>query len=111
ETDDLRYSPLVEIAERLIGRGYELAIYDSSVRLSRLTGVNRDYLTRRLPHITCLLRETINDLVAFAEVLVIGNHSEFQKCPSPLLDEKILIDLVRIKPDRQSGANYRGICW
>jgi len=112
ETDDLRYSPLVEIAERLIGRGYELAIYDSNIRLSRLTGANRDYLTKRLPHIACLLRETISDLVAFAEVLVIGNRNEFQKCSNSLIDhEKIIIDLVRIKPDKQSGTNYRGICW
>jgi GDP-mannose 6-dehydrogenase len=112
ETDDLRYSPLVEIAERLIGRGYELAIYDSNIRLSRLTGANRDYLTKRLPHITCLLRETISDLIAFAEVLVIGNRNEFQKCSNSLIDhEKIIIDLVRIKPDKQSGTNYRGICW
>jgi len=111
ETDDLRYSPLVEMAERLIGRGYELAIYDPSIRLSRLTGINRDYLTRRLPHIAGLLRETMNDLVAFAEVIVIGNRSEFQRHPLPSLDERILVDLVRIKPDRLSGANYRGICW
>ena len=111
DTDDLRYSPLVEIAERLIGRGYELAIYDSNIRLSRLTGGNRDYLTERLPHITCLLREKIDDLVEFSEVLVVGNRSEFQKFTLPPLDEKILIDLVRINPDRQSGANYRGICW
>lgn len=112
DTDDLRYSPLVEIAERLIGRGYELAIYDSNIRLSRLTGVNRDYLTKRLPHITCLLRETMSDLVAFAEVLLIGNRNEFQKFSNSLIDdEKIIVDLVRIKPDRKSGMNYRGLCW
>lgn len=111
-TDDLRYSPLLEIAERLIGRGYEVAIYDSNIRLSRLTGVNRDHLTRRLPHITCLLRETLSDLVDFAEVLVIGNRQEFQTTPLPLIDhEKVIIDLVRIRPDKQTGINYRGICW
>ena len=111
DTDDLRYSPLVEIAERLIGRGYELAIYDSNIRLSRLTGGNRDYLTERLPHITCLLREKITDLAEFAEVVVVGNRAEFQRCPSTLLEEKTVIDLVRINPDRQNGANYHGICW
>jgi GDP-mannose 6-dehydrogenase len=112
DTDDLRYSPLVEIAERLIGRGYELAIYDSNIRLSRLTGVNRDYLTKRLPHITRLLRETMSDLVAFAEVLLVGNRNEFQKFSNSLLDDdKIVIDLVRIKPGMKSGTNYRGICW
>jgi len=112
DTDDLRYSPMLEIAERLIGRGYEVAIFDSNIRLSRLTGVNRDHLTRRLPHITCLLRETMSDLVDFAEVLVIGNRQEFEKNSLPLIGhEKIIIDLVRIRPDKQAGMNYRGICW
>jgi GDP-mannose 6-dehydrogenase len=112
DTDDLRYSPMLEIAERLIGRGYELAIYDSNIRLSRLTGVNRDHVTKRLPHISCLLRESMNDLVDFAEVLVVANRHEFQKIALPLIDpEKIIIDLVRIRPDKQTGINYRGICW
>lgn len=112
DTDDLRYSPLLEIAERLIGRGYEVAIYDFNIRLSRLTGVNKAHVTKRLPHIACLLREFINDLVDFAEVLVVGNRKEFQKISLPLIDhEKIIIDLVRIRPDKQTGVNYRGICW
>lgn len=112
DTDDLRYSPMLEIAERLIGRGYELAIYDSNIRLSRLTGGNRDQLIRRLPHIACLLRETMTELADFAEVLVVGNREEFQKNSSPMIGhEKIIIDLVRIRPDGQTGINYRGICW
>jgi len=111
DTDDLRYSPLVEITERLIGRGYELAIYDSNIRLSRLTGGNRDYLTERLPHIASLLRETISDLVEFADVVVVGNRYEFQSYPCPLPNEKVLIDLVRIHPEVRTGVNYHGICW
>ncbi|MGL3107816.1 hypothetical protein [Bradyrhizobium sp. BR 1432] len=103
---------MLEIAERLIGRGYELAIYDSNIRLSRLTGANRDELIRRLPHIACLLRETMTELADFAEVLVVGNREEFQKNSSPLIGhKKIIIDLVRIRPDGQTGINYRGICW
>lgn len=112
DTDDLRYSPLLEIAERLIGRGYEVAIYDSNIRLSRLTGVNKAHVTKRLPHIAGLLRESISDLVDFAEVLVVGNRKEFQKISLPLIGhEKIIIDLVRIRSDKQTGVNYRGICW
>ncbi|MCK1295179.1 UDP-glucose/GDP-mannose dehydrogenase family protein [Bradyrhizobium sp. 30] len=112
DTDDLRYSPMLEIAERLIGRGYQLAIYDSNVRLSRLTGVNRDHLTSRLPHIACLLRETMSDLASFAEVLVVGNRKEFLKNSSVLKGhDKIIIDLVRIAPEKQTGSEYRGICW
>jgi GDP-mannose 6-dehydrogenase len=112
DTDDLRYSPMLEIAERLIGRGYELAIYDSNIRLSRLTGVNRDHLTSRLPHIACLLREKMSDLAAFADVLVVGNREEFLKNSLPLQGhDKIIIDLVRIRPETRTGNNYRGICW
>ena len=112
DTDDLRYSPMLEIAERLIGRGYELAIYDSNIRLSRLTGVNRDHLTSRLPHIACLLREKMSDLIAFADVLVVGNRKEFLKNSLPSIGhEKTIIDLVRISPEKQTGTNYRGICW
>ncbi|AMA61184.1 GDP-mannose dehydrogenase [Bradyrhizobium sp. CCGE-LA001] len=112
DTDDLRYSPMLEVAERLIGRGYQLAIYDSNIRLSRLTGVNRDHLTSRLPHIACLLREKMSDLASFAEVIVVGNRKEFLKNSSILKgQDKIIIDLVRITPEKETGSEYRGICW
>ncbi|MFH0295865.1 nucleotide sugar dehydrogenase [Bradyrhizobium sp. 31Argb] len=112
DTDDLRYSPMLEIAERLIGRGYELAIYDSNVRLSQLTGVNRDHLTSRLPHIACLLREKMSDVAAFADVLVVGNRKEFLKNSLVLNGhDKVIIDLVRISPEKQTADDYRGICW
>jgi GDP-mannose 6-dehydrogenase len=112
DTDDLRYSPMLEIAERLIGRGYELAIYDSNIRLSQLTGVNRDHLTNRLPHIACLLREKMSDLASFAEVLVVGNRKEFLKNSLVLNGhDKTIIDLVRIAPEKQTGSDYHGICW
>ncbi|MDA9409917.1 GDP-mannose dehydrogenase [Bradyrhizobium sp. CCBAU 45384] len=112
DTDDLRYSPMLEIAQRLIGRGYEVAIYDPNIRLSRLAGANKEHLTKRLPHIACLLRETMSDLIEFAEVLVIGNRQELQNGLWPLIDpHKIVIDLVRVRPDQQSGINYHGLCW
>ena len=112
DTDDLRYSPMLEIAERLIGRGYELAIYDSNVRLSQLTGANKDHLTSRLPHIACLLREKMSDVAAFADVLVVGNRKEFLKNSLVLNGhDKVIIDLVRISPEKQTGDDYRGICW
>lgn len=112
DTDDLRYSPMLELAERLVGRGYELAIYDSNVRLSRLTGANRDHLTSRLPHIAGLLREKMSDVIAFADVVVVGNRKEFVKSAGLLNgQEKVIIDLVRITPEKNGECNYRGICW
>ncbi|SCB08370.1 GDP-mannose 6-dehydrogenase [Bradyrhizobium shewense] len=112
DTDDLRYSPMLEVAERLIGRGYQLAIYDSNIRLSRLTGVNRAHLTSRLPHIACLLREKMSDVASFAEVIVVGNRKEFLKNSAIFKgQDKIIIDLVRITPEKETASDYRGICW
>src|SRR3954470_465163 len=71
-TDDLRESPLVELAERLLGKGYDLKIYDSNVTLSRLMGANREYIEGRLPHLGELLSNSVSDVMAHAEVCVIG---------------------------------------
>src|SRR5690349_20006791 len=71
-TDDLRESPLVELAERLLGKGYDLRIYDANVSLSRLIGANRDYIEGRLPHLGDLLSNSVEDVLDHAEVCVVG---------------------------------------
>jgi GDP-mannose 6-dehydrogenase len=72
-TDDLRESPLLELAERLIGKGFELAIHDPAVNLARLHGSNRAFLEEHLPHISRLLREDLEAAVGEADVVVIGH--------------------------------------
>jgi GDP-mannose 6-dehydrogenase len=72
-TDDLRESPLLELAKRFIGEGLELTIHDSAVSLARLVGTNRAFLEGTLPHINRLLRASVDEAVADAEVLVIGH--------------------------------------
>jgi GDP-mannose 6-dehydrogenase len=72
-TDDLRESPLLELAKRFIGEGLELAIHDSAVSLARLVGTNRAFLEGTLPHINRLLRESVDEAVAGADVVVIGH--------------------------------------
>lgn len=74
-TDDLRESPLLDLAKRLIGEGVELAIHDPAVLLARLHGSNRAFLEERLPHISRLLRESVNEAVADAELVIIGHGS------------------------------------
>ncbi|MGH8286205.1 MAG: nucleotide sugar dehydrogenase [Steroidobacteraceae bacterium] len=116
-TDDLRESPIVELIERLIGKGYELLVYDRSVNLARLTGANREYILNHVPHIANLMRESMDEVLAHAEVVVIGNASaEFDELASRLRPEQRVIDLVRIEDTRRAagrGANgqYHGICW
>ena len=111
-TDDLRESPLVELIEALIGKGYELALYDANILLSRLLGKNKDFLTGHIPHINRLLRESIAEVVAESEVIVVGNRAdEFAAAVAELPSTKTVIDLVRIDPDRTTSENYVGICW
>lgn len=110
-TDDLRESPVVEVIERLIGKGYELRLYDRNVRLAGLVGANRDYILNRIPHISRLMVESIEEVVDFADTLVIGNgEPEFRAVPARLREDQALIDLVRIA-DGASHRGYDGICW
>jgi GDP-mannose 6-dehydrogenase len=111
-TDDLRESPLVEIIERLLGKGYNLKLYDRNVNLASLVGANRDYILNQIPHISRLMVDSIDEVLEHAETVVIGNgDSEFSSVPGRLKDEQVIIDLVRITPDRSQDGRYDGICW
>lgn len=112
ETDDLRYSPLVELAERLIGRGYSLRIFDPIIRPDRLTGTNKSYINDLLPHVGDLLCQDIDDLVAHSEVVVVGNKKVMGNV-MPVLEERGIpvVDLVRIDRARTSEGDYQGIAW
>jgi GDP-mannose 6-dehydrogenase len=74
-TDDLRESPLLELAKRLIGEGLELSIHDAAVSLARLHGTNRAFLEQTLPHIARLLHDDVDDALASADIVVIGHDS------------------------------------
>lgn len=112
-TDDLRESPMVTLIETLIGRGCQLAIYDHDVSLARLFGANKEYIESEIPHISQLMRQTVAEVLASSEVLIIGNNAdEFRDIPSRLAPGQIIIDLVRINSENPgSGNDYQGICW
>jgi GDP-mannose 6-dehydrogenase len=111
-TDDLRESPMVTLIETLIGKGFELAIYDRDVSLARLVGANKEYIEREIPHISRLMRDTIDGVLADSEIIIIGNQAEeFRSVAERLQDNQQLIDLVRLFNDRTSNENYQGICW
>lgn len=110
-TDDLRESPVLTLIEKLIGKGYELKLYDSNIILSKLTGKNKEFLHAHLPHINKLLETNIEDVINGSEVLVIGTkEDEFKKVVKEEV-VKTIIDLVRIDKEKVSGGNYVGICW
>jgi GDP-mannose 6-dehydrogenase len=111
-TDDLRESPVVEVIERLLGKGYDLRLYDRNVKLASLVGANRDYILNRIPHISRLMVERVEDILGFAETIVIGNgDKEFRGVIDRLRDGQIVVDLVRITQSQSMAGKYDGICW
>lgn len=110
-TDDLRESPIVDVIERLIGKGYELKLYDKNVNLAALTGANRDYILNHIPHISRLMVESMQEVMDFAETIIIGNGAEeFKPVPANLKPGQVVVDLVRISK-AMSSDQYDGICW
>ena len=112
-TDDLRESPIVILAEALLGKGLSLCIYDKNVSLARLVGANKEYIETQIPHLSSLLCATIDDVIERSEVVVVGNQSpEFADAIARCRPDQIIIDLVRVPV--YTGllqADYRGICW
>jgi GDP-mannose 6-dehydrogenase len=111
-TDDLRESPVIEVIERLLGKGYDLRIYDKNVNIARLVGANRDFILNRIPHISKLMVGDIDAVLHHGETIVLGNKDpEFQQVPERLRENQTLVDFVRIIEGRSMNGNYDGICW
>jgi len=111
-TDDLRGSPVVELAERLLGKGFDLRVYDRNVNLARVSGANRAYITERIPHLSCLMVESMDELLAHAGTVVVGNSAEeFRELPNLVSDNQVVIDLVRIGGREAVAGVYEGLCW
>jgi GDP-mannose 6-dehydrogenase len=113
-TDDLRESPQVQLVKRLLGEGYELKVWDKDVSLGRLAGSNRQYVEEVIPHIGSLLSADLEDVLKWAEVVIIGNKSaKKDELTKHLRPDQIVIDLVNLdKRLRSEGASsYEGICW
>ncbi len=112
-TDDLRESPLVALAERLIGKGYALAIHDPHVEASRLMGANRDFIDREIPHVERML---VADPVAAldgAGTIVIG-HADRRAVDAIAAGHggRTIVDLQGVKAlEDLDGADYEGVCW
>lgn len=111
-TDDLRESPVIEVIERLLGKGYDLRIYDKNVRIASLVGANRDFILNRIPHISRLMVDQVDEILDHAQTIVIGNKDpDFHEVPSLLRDGQTIVDFVRITESRSENGKYDGICW
>jgi GDP-mannose 6-dehydrogenase len=112
-TDDLRESPIVILAEALLGKGLQLCIYDKNVSLAKLVGTNKEYIEKQIPHLSSLLCGAIEDVIQQSEVIIVGNHApEFAQALTTCRADQIILDLVRLPVvGSLLAADYRGICW
>ncbi len=112
-TDDLRESPIVILAEALLGKGFDLRIYDRNVSMARLVGANKEYINKQIPHLSSLLCEEIDEVLEHADVIVVGNNApEFGDALKRTRPDQTIVDLVRVKTDRADiPGRYQGICW
>ena len=116
DTDDLRESPAVELTERLIGKGFDVQIYDREVMLSRIHGSNRAFIDQMLPHVGSLLHDDLAATIAASQAVVVTKRisdAEYATLTSALRPDHTLIDLVRLNGNQLNGfeGDYRGICW
>lgn len=112
-TDDLRESPLVTVAERLIGKGYDLKIHDDVVSLSRLIGANKRFIEESIPHIGSLMVPTCEEVIRHGQVLLVGAAgADVEESLRKHLDgTQEVIDLVGLQARDLAWKSYSGICW
>ena len=112
-TDDLRESPIVEVVETMLGKGFEVRIYDRHVSLARLLGANKDYIEKEIPHLSRLMCDSIEEIVGQSEVLIVSNRSpEYSEVIANAGKNCSVVDLVRIVEEQPTQAkSYYGICW
>lgn len=111
-TDDLREAPMVELAEKLLGKGIGLKIYDRNVGLARLTGANLSFINDHLPHVGELLVDEIDQAIEGSDLIVLGNSShEFAAINERIRPDHPVIDLVRVVNDPSVLENYQGLVW
>lgn len=112
-TDDLRESPLVTLAEQLLGKGVQLRVYDPEVHLSRLLGANRRFIDQHVPHLGELLRETLGEVAAECDVLVVGlaNQKVYAALEEQVEERHTVLDLVGLPNRAALRGQVHGLCW
>ena len=114
-TDDLRESPVVQVVEALLGKGYEVRIYDDNVNVARVLGTNREYIEAVVPHLADLMVDDPNELLAGSDTIVVGNgNPEFAELVVGAGD-RLVVDLVGLGLSEEQrlvlGDRYQGISW
>jgi len=112
-TDDLRESPLVTVAERLIGKGYDLRIFDAEVNLSRLLGANKRYIEQSIPHIGSLMSSDLAAVVDHGDIVIVGlgGRDVLDVLAARARPDQVIIDLVGLSSGARIASAAHGVCW
>jgi GDP-mannose 6-dehydrogenase len=111
-TDDLRESPLVELIERLIGKGFDVRVFDRNVNVARLNGANRRHMDETIPHLSSILAADEEEVIGHGDAIVVGNDDPaFHDAMARLRPGQTVVDLVRLKRVVPDGVVYQGINW
>lgn len=110
-TDDLRCSPIVDVVESLLGKGFEIRIYDKNVKISELTGTNKDFIMAKIPHLQHFVSDDLDAVCRESDVLVVTNkEKDFADIPQRYPD-KVIVDLVRQWKEVDYAGHYEGLSW
>jgi GDP-mannose 6-dehydrogenase len=112
-TDDLRESPIIDIIEKLLGKGFDIKIYDRNVHLSQLVGANKEYILKKIPYIAKFITDDTNELINSSDVIIVVNkEKEFIDILERVSTDTIIYDLVNIDfKNKKDQKNYIGISW
>jgi GDP-mannose 6-dehydrogenase len=112
-TDDLRNSPIVDVIEQLLGKGFEIRIFDKNVHLGRLTGTNKEYILEKIPLISRFIIDDAKELIESSQVIVVVNNEEgFKDILEKIPQGTVVYDLVNINfENRNKLRMYKGIAW
>ena len=95
----------------LLGKGYEISIYDRNVKVSQLTGTNRQFILDKIPHLQHLISDDLDAVASSADLLVITNkEKEFADIPARF-PGKVIVELVRAWDHLDYDGHYEGLSW
>jgi len=110
-TDDVRNSPHINLIKKLLSKKYNVKIFDPNLKLENVIGANKEFLFKELPVIADYLVASLETLIEETELLIVGNSNLFSARKIKDLQDKIIIDLVRIDKSLRTKDNYVGLSW
>ena len=109
-TDDLRYSPSVELVEKLLGKGYNINIHDENVNMTKITGTNKEYIEKHIPHLSEIITGNFENVINQSDIIVITQKKDLYSFLYKKFPNKYFIYLVHME-DYDGSNNVEGICW